>query len=200
VISKAIKVFIVVVTIGVAIYYCYFYAQEVSKLITYGQSGYVESNIITNADSSLMFSRVDTADFTAPPYPSAGDTLLTINDSAATNDALNREFNSPHPAGYEVAIGYRSGQDTLRAVARLQPMPRRTLAIQTVLMFLRFLISVCFFAVGLWAFIKRPDAGAVRALTLFCYAMGAFLMTVVSMIADSYSAISTLHGRHYSGR
>ncbi len=188
-ISKAIKLLIVAITICMALYYGLFYTQEASKLIAYGRSGIIQSSI-TGPDSNIVMSQLDTADFAAPPYPAVGDRILTINDSTATNAILNAHFNSPHPAGYETVITYKSGKDTLRTIVRYQPMTRRTFAFQAVLMFLRFLISVCYLAVGLWAFAKRPDSGAVRALTLFCYAMGGFLMTAVTMISDSYSTIS----------
>ncbi|MCX6834462.1 MAG: hypothetical protein NTW07_04905, partial [candidate division Zixibacteria bacterium] len=188
-IAKTIKVLIIAITICLAVYYGLFYTQEVSKLITYGHSGYVESSI-AGPDSSMLFTQVDTADFGALPFPAVGDRLLTINDSAATSATLNENFNSPHPAGFETVITYQSDRDTLLTVVRSQQMTRRTLAVQAVLMFLRFLISVCYLAVGIWAFAKRPNSGAVRALTLFCYAMGGFLMTAVIMINDSYSTLT----------
>jgi serine phosphatase RsbU (regulator of sigma subunit) len=189
VISKAVKILIIFITVTVAVYYGLFYTQEVSKLVTYGRSGYVQSNVI-GADSNLVFAQVDTLDFATPPIPTVGDRVLYLNDSVATTAGLIAEFASPHPAGYETIIRYQSDGDTLQTVVRSRPLPRRTFVVQAVLMVLRFLISLSFFAVGLWAFAKRPDSGAVRALTLFCYAMGCFLMTVVNMISDTFSSIN----------
>jgi serine phosphatase RsbU (regulator of sigma subunit) len=189
VLSKVIKIFIIAITVGVIIYYGLFYTQEAFKFIGWRESGSTGSSIV-GPDSNLVFTKVDTADFVSRPFPSNGDRLLTINDSSATNAILNKNFSSPHPPGYEVSITYQSKNDTLRTVARSRPLKRYEVAIQVILMALRFFISICFLGVGIWAFVKRPDSGAVRSLTLFCFAMGAFPMTVVTMLNDSYASFS----------
>jgi serine phosphatase RsbU (regulator of sigma subunit) len=189
VLSKAIKILVIIITAGVIIYYGLFYTTEALKFVSWRESGTIAS-LAAGPDSNLVFVRVDTADYVSRPFPAVGDRLLTINDSTATGDIIERYFNSPHPPGYEVGITFQSKNDTLRTVTRHQMLKQRQIVMQVILMALRFLISVCFLGTGIWAFVKRPDSGAVRSLALFCYAMGGFLMTGVNMINDSFSPIS----------
>lgn len=188
-ISKAIKILIIVITICMVIFYGLFYTRDALKFVAFRKSGLLGSSII-GEDSKVILAKVDTADFVSRPFPAQGDQLLTINDTVAEIAIINQHFASPHPPGHEVKITYKSKGDTLRTMVRTRPLRRRQVAIQAVLMALRLLISVCFWGVGFWAFVKRPDSSAVRSLTLFCYAMGGFLMTSVSMINDSYTSLS----------
>jgi serine phosphatase RsbU (regulator of sigma subunit) len=188
-VSRLAKILIVIIAIGMAVYFALFYTRETAKLITYGESGWVAS-VVSGPDSVLTFSRVDTADFVAPPYPNEGDRVIAINDSSVSQAVAYREWGSPHPVGYEIRITYVSKADTLRSLMRFRPVPRETFFLQAAMMFLRFLISISYMAVGIWAFAKRPKSGAVRALALFCLAMSCFVVTFVTMLNNNYSSIS----------
>jgi serine phosphatase RsbU (regulator of sigma subunit) len=183
--SKIIKISIIILTFVFIAYYGLYYTQEFNKYLNYRKSGIVRSTII-GPDSNLVFSQVDTADFLSRPFPKINDRILTVNDTAATLKVLSRYFDSPNRAGTEIYITYLANQNTIKALVRTRPLSNGELLAQGVLMLMRFLISICYLAVGLWAFAKRPNSGAVRALTLFCYAMGGFLMTVITMISANF--------------
>jgi sigma-B regulation protein RsbU (phosphoserine phosphatase) len=185
--SKIIKFLILVITVVVVGYYGMFYFQEADKYLNYRSSGVVQSSL-SGPDSNLVFTRVDTADFISRPYPNIGDRLLMISDTAVTSENLTKYFNSPNPPGAEIGITYLSNQDTLKTEVRTRPPSSSQLAAQTILMFMRFLISICYLAVGIWAFVKRPDSGAVQALVLFSFAMGCFMMTAVTMVGANYAS------------
>ena len=183
--SKIIQIFIIILTIILIAYYGLYYAQEFDKYSNFRKSGVVRSAII-GPDSNLVFSQVDTADFVSRPFPKINDRLLTISDSTATSHVLARYFDSPDTPGTEISITYLSNQDTLKTLVRTRPLGRSQLLGQLTLMSMRFLISICYLVVGIWAFVKRPNSGAVQSLTLFCFAMGAFLISSITMISGNF--------------
>jgi serine phosphatase RsbU (regulator of sigma subunit) len=134
--------------------------------------------------------QIDTADFISPPYPKFKDKLLTINDSVATGAILSKNFSSPNTPGTESSITFLSKTDTLKTTVKSRQLTREQIVAQATIMLTRFLISICYLALGIWAFAKRPNSGAVRSLTLFCFAMSGFMMTVVTMIGANFSTLS----------
>jgi len=161
--SKIIKVFIIALTGFIIVYYGLFYFNEVNKYQNFYKSGMVRSRI-TGPDSSLVFTQVDTLDFVSRPFPKVKTILLQINDSTATTARLNKYFTFPHPPGTLTRIAFIENNDTLTTVVRFRPNTRTELVTQFILMFTRFLLSVFYLGVGLWAFFKRPNSGAVQAL------------------------------------
>lgn len=186
--SKIIQIFIIILTIIFIAYYGLYYAQEFDKYSNFRKSGIVHSAII-GPDSNLVFSQVDTADFVSRPFPKINDRLLTVNDTTATSRILTKYFDSPNSPGTEISITYLSNQDTLKAIVRTRPLSHSQNLAQVVLMLTRFFISIIYIGVGIWAFAKRPNSGAVRALTLFCYAMGSFLTTAITMVGANFTTL-----------
>jgi sigma-B regulation protein RsbU (phosphoserine phosphatase) len=189
VLPKAVKILVIIITVAVVSYYGFFFTQDAIKFANWRKAGMVESNI-GGPDSNTVFATVDTADFVSRPFPSPGDQLLTINDTVVTGQILGNNLNAPHPPGYEVRITYRSKDSTYQTTIKSRPHRPMQVVIQTVLMSLRFLISIGFLIVGIWAFAKRPNSGAVRALTLFCYSLGVFLTTAITSIVGRFGSIS----------
>ncbi len=184
--SKIVRIFIIFLSVTLVVYCCLFYTLEIDKYLNFSKSGVVSSTI-NGPEGNLVFTRIDTIDFVSRPYPRINDKLLTIDDTTATSRILDRYFNSPVPIGKTAGITYLSGPDTLKTTVRMRPLTGNQLWAQAILMFMRFLISISYIAVGMWAFSKRPDSGAVRSLTLFCYSMASLLMTVITMIGGAFT-------------
>ena len=187
--SKIIMIFVVLVALLLLIYSGMFFILEINKYQNYKYSGVVRS-ALTGPDSMIVFSQIDTTDFVSRPFPKIKDKILTIDDSVATNNILTSRFSAPNKPGTETAIVYLSGVDTLRTIVRTRNLTREQLAAQAILMITRGLIAVCYLALGIWAFAKRPKSGAVRVLALFCFAMSGFQLTVVTMIGGKFATIS----------
>ncbi|MBU1936222.1 SpoIIE family protein phosphatase, partial [bacterium] len=139
-------------------------------------------------DSTFVFRRVDSLDFVAPPIPSVADTIISINDSAATRTRWTGYFNSPNPPWQVTPVEYIHNGQTLRTEIRTHPPSYREFFQVLVLQVLRFLISFLFTAVGLWAFFRRPSSAGVRALALFSFAMAGFMISSVRILPDQYAA------------
>jgi len=159
-------------------------------VINWRQSGVIQSDIIVRPDSTIEFVRIDTTDFASKPFPSAGDRVHKIGDSAATYTLWQSNFSSPQPVGRQVRLIFIQKGDTLQTAAQMSPVRTGNLAGTLAIEILRFLISLSYLAVGFWAFYRRPDSGAVRALTLFCFSMSGFLFAAVQTGLNKYASFS----------
>ncbi|SYZ73330.1 putative Phosphoserine phosphatase [Candidatus Zixiibacteriota bacterium] len=188
--SKIIKIVVAFIGIFLALYLTLFYARESTMLARWKSSGTMNSETRVASDSTVQFSRIDTSDFVSRPFPSMNDTVVSIDDSAANIAAWRVHFNSPQTPGTEISIAYREKGDTLRTTVRLSPVSLKDFLTTTLMIVLRFLISMAFWGVGVWAFYKRPNSGAVRALALFCFAMVAFMVGAVRVGIEPYASFS----------
>jgi len=158
--------------------------------VRYRKSGTVFSNVRLLPDSVLVFSTVDTSEYFFPVYPQAGDTLISINDSAAVLSRWNGTFFSPQPSGKYIPLEFKHRGEIFRTTI-LTRLPRGGDFIQILIInILRLVVSVSFIIVGMWAYAQRSDSGGVRALTLFCYAMALFFVNSVSVLSARYGAFT----------
>ena len=175
--------------IGLALfgYLFVFYAAEATKVWNAQRSGTLQSGLRRLDDSTFVFEQVDLRDFPEPPVPRAGDTLVTVADSAARRDVVTRHLNSPLPPGAEVPYSFRQDGHELHGFVRLtSPAPQEVL-LTWILQGVRFLTTLLFVSVALWAFFKRPDSAGVRTLALFSFAMAGFLMASVQVLGDQFA-------------
>jgi sigma-B regulation protein RsbU (phosphoserine phosphatase) len=177
-ISKIFKTFIpaaglvMLVTTGLST------TQHAFRLNKWYSNGDLYSSVEMGEDSTLVFSRIDKRDFSAPPVPEVGDSLLTINGSPAQPRNYARAVNL-EPAGIELKIEYvDSDGDTLETTAVTNPVPRLMFGFFFALFVLRALIGMAFLLAGFWALAKQPDSGAVKALAMFCFSMTAVLLSI----------------------
>jgi serine phosphatase RsbU (regulator of sigma subunit) len=175
--------------IGLALfgYLFVFYAAEATKVWNAQRSGTFQSGLRRLNDSTFVFEQVDLRDFPEPPVPRAGDTLVTVADSAATRDVVTRHLNSPLPPGTEVPYSFRQDGQELHGYMRLTLLDAQEVLLIWVLQAVRFLTTLLFVSVALWAFFKRPDSAGVRTLALFSFAMAAFLMAAVQVMGDTFA-------------
>ncbi|TKJ38453.1 hypothetical protein CEE37_13120 [candidate division LCP-89 bacterium B3_LCP] len=184
---KLLKGFIFVLGTALFLYLLANYAREGTKVVKYYQSGSIESAVSVSEDSVLVFIRVDPADFVSPNLPIVGDTLTSVNDSAATIQSRNEYFIAPRDAGDTFPVVYiHNGKSFSTTMAADQP-DFLTFSSVLILQIIRTILALSFLAVGFWAFLKRPDSAGIRALTMFCYGMAAFFTFMVSALSGRFA-------------
>jgi serine phosphatase RsbU (regulator of sigma subunit) len=191
--ARIIQITIVVIGLLLAAISTLFFIREATMVSSCRVSGTLSSRYYVRGQSTLEFLEVDSADFISPPYPRSGDTIVTIGDTAAVAAVWDKYFDFPHKPGMEVPIRFVSHGDTLSVMARTRLVKTSDLAGTGLIMILRFLLNVSYLALGFWAFFKRRESGAVRALTLFCFAMTSFLMSAVQLGIENYASFSIPH-------
>jgi sigma-B regulation protein RsbU (phosphoserine phosphatase) len=175
-ISKVLKILVPLVGIVVIVAAGLRSTQQIYRLKRWRSGGELHSSVRFEGDSSLVFLEVDERDFTGPPIPASGDSLITINGDPATFELLVREMNL-EPPGKQFEIKYLTGAgDTLTTTAVSTRTPASVFWIVFTLSVLRMIIWIAFAVTGFWAFLKQPASGAVRALALFCFSMAALLV------------------------
>ncbi len=173
-----------------------FFAREATKVQTFLQAGVIQSEArladrtAVGPDSTMVMGWVESEDFIGSVFPTIRDTIVSINDTAATPSRWNMFYGSPRPIGERTQLTWRSQVDgkvhTATIVAR---KPKANVAWGVIsLQVLRFLIAFAFCSVGLWAFFARPNIPAVRALALFCYAITSLMIGNVSVMSGPFAA------------
>ncbi|MEW6014901.1 MAG: SpoIIE family protein phosphatase [Candidatus Zixiibacteriota bacterium] len=185
---RLIKILIYIIAGLLVLIFGLYYTREATILVNFKISGVAGSDVAAAGDSAIIFQSIDTSDFVTAPYPSLGDTILTIGDSAALPGIWSRTFNRTAPLGREVPISFKHAGDTISAIIRTHESSAEQFYSIGALIMLRLLISLSYLTVGIWAFLKRSDSGAVRALALFCFAMGSFTITGVRMEMDGFAS------------
>lgn len=188
--AKIVKWFVAAIGLSILVIFALFFTRETSMVLNWQQSGVIQSDIIVRPDSTIEFAQIDTADFLLKPIPSAGDRVYKIGDSIATYALWQTDFGSPQPVGRQVRLIFIHKGDTLQTTAQMSRVQTSNLVGTLAIEILRFLISLSYLAVGFWAFYRRPDSGAVRALTLFCLAMSGFLFAAIQTGLSKYASFS----------
>jgi len=174
----------------ISVYILMYFTWESTKVVRYYKAGTVTSNVRLLPDSTLVFTTVDTAEYFSGVYPQWGDTLIAINDSAAVISRWNGIFFSPNEPGKSIPLEFVHNGQIFRT-AILTHLPKTTEFLQVlVINILRFLVSISFIIVGIWAYVHRSASGGVRALTMFCYAMALFFVNSVSVLSARYAAFT----------
>jgi serine phosphatase RsbU (regulator of sigma subunit) len=172
------KIIIILVGAIVLVLMLLVMALQTSMVANWTGSGFTMCSIQQVNDSTLTFFGVDSADFVAPPYPTPKDTILTIADSAASEKRWITMLEVRHTPGRQVKITYLDKgavrEATLRTRAVEFPLKLSVLVLQVV----NVLVLLSFLALGFWAFFKRPESPAVRALALYCFAMVTFMARI----------------------
>ncbi|MFH1011777.1 MAG: PP2C family protein-serine/threonine phosphatase [bacterium] len=172
----------------VFIYLFAYFAGEATKVRTWQMSGTANSSVNSAEDSLLVFQRVEPNEFLSKPFPALGDTLKTIRDSTATIARWRDVLGSPKPPWREIPMEFSRDGQTHRTSLWTRVPSYEEFVLVSVLQMLRFLVTVFFVMVGLWAFFKRPDSAGVRALALFSFAMAGFMITSVVAIGTQFAA------------
>ncbi len=188
--AKIVKIAIIVIGSLLAAIFAIFFIREVTMISSLRASGVIQSRYYARRQTTIEFLEVDSSDFASPPYPRTGDTVLTIADTAAIPTTWEKYFDCPNKPGTEISITFLHEGDTLSTRVRTRPTSFSDLAGVGIIMLLRFLLSVSYLILGFWAFSKRSDSGAVRALTLFCFAMASFFMGAVRLGIENYASFS----------
>lgn len=188
--ARIIQIIIVVVGLLLVAISTLFFIREATMVSSYRASGTLQSRYYVRGQSTLEFLEVDTADFISSPYPHAGDTIVTIGDTVAVAAVWDKYFDFPQRPGLEIPIRFVSHGDTLSVTTRTRIGKTSELAGTVLTMVLRFLLNISYLALGFWAFSQRSNSGAVRALTLFCFAMASFFMGAVQLGIENYASFS----------
>ncbi|MBN2071173.1 MAG: SpoIIE family protein phosphatase [Candidatus Krumholzibacteriota bacterium] len=178
--SRIISKAVLVTGIALVLFAALFFTQESYRVIKRKSLGDVNTVLTEGQNGKFIFTSIDSLDYLSPPYPAIGDTLIQVADSLSGRGELSR-LKLSSPPGLEIPIVYKSGEDTLRTVIKTVKVTAFSYSPLAILHFLRVLIAFSFAGVGFWAFMKRPDSGAVRALAMFCYSMTAFMVGAVNL-------------------
>ncbi|MDP8206628.1 MAG: SpoIIE family protein phosphatase [Candidatus Electryonea clarkiae] len=195
--DKIIKSVIVLLGVFLLLYQLVFYAREATKVVAWSSSGRTNTDIRMIQDDSLyVFTAVDTTDFVRGIYPSIGDTLITAADSSSGLHGIEEAVLRPVPAGTRLDVifkhdGIENNSSFVYEDRNLSDIIS-TIALQV----LRFLITISYLLVGMWAFFKRPDSAGVRILALFCLSMTSFMMAGVTVMSSRY-ALFEIPGQTY---
>jgi serine phosphatase RsbU (regulator of sigma subunit) len=166
-----------------------FSIQEVSSFFIWKSSGVAKTQFLQQDDDSVIFSDVDTADFVSPPIPDSGEVIIMMDDTLASIDYVRQNIYKGYKPGKQLNLSYIHDGDTLSTIIRTRPVEKAEIFQDLPVSGLRLLIVIGYLVVGLWAFSKRPDSGAIRALTLFCIAMAGFIITVVTINRDNITGL-----------
>jgi len=163
--------------------------EETSTLLTWSHSGILKTGITVREDSTVVIGNVDSTEFVAGSVPDSGDIVLLSPDSTRDIRNVLRKINKGNSPGTVIDFDFLHDSDTLSARVMTQEVRSTDILTSTLLEILRFLGVIGFFTVGLWAFIKRPNSGAIRALALFSFAMGSFLVGSITIGFDGISGL-----------
>ena len=150
-----------------------YFAWDGSKVLTWGDSGFVLCAVVPLDEGNTSFAFVDRADFAGPPYPAFGDTLLTIEDSTASLQRWIDMLETPHVPGKEVSVTFLHDGNEYTTTMVTRPVQRAHFFTLSLLQILKLIISLSFIALAFLAFFRRSDSTAVRVLMLYCFAMAA---------------------------
>jgi len=162
-----------------------FSIQEISTFLIWKSSGIINTDFVLQDDSTLTFSNVDSTDFKSSPVPDSGDIVLTMDDTTASTDYLRENIFKGYSSGKQMVLAYIHDGDTLSTIIITKRVEKSQIYQDLPITILRLLIVIGYIAVGLWAFIKRPDSGAIHALVLFCIAMANFMIVAVTIGRDN---------------
>ena len=172
--AKLVKGFCIALGVVLLIVMLLIFARDTSRIINWSSSGFVLSSIMV-ADSTVMFWQAVPEDFITSSVPVRGDTLVTINGSAASLDLWIEVLELPHTPGKEATIGYIHDGILHHATMKTRPVQGTHFYSVVVLQILRILIFLSFIALGFWAFFRRPDSPGIRALTFYSFSVSGFV-------------------------
>ena len=191
-INKLVKVFVILITSLVVITVVLFYVGETINFLNWKSSGVIKTGFNFEPDSLVTFADINSEDFISPVIPDSGDTILAIDGYPASEEYLNNTLLKPHPPGREFEFKYVHDTDTSNTIIQSRVTTRKEIVQSFLLSLLRLLIVLSYIGVGLWAFVKRPDSGAVKVLLLFSLSMASIVITTITIGYDQIGRYSNI--------
>lgn len=162
------------------LYQFVFYAQEAVRMKGWLASGGNQTELHGAADSLLVFEDIHPEEFDGP-VPAEGDTLIAVVTAAGDSLAAAAIRAYIAEPGERVQVIYRHEGETLSTGFLFGEHRKVEIAFIFALQITRFLITLGFLLVGLWALNARPDLPGVRALALFSFSMSALMVGGVQL-------------------
>lgn len=187
--NKIAKIFVFLagsVSILIALVFSF---QEISTFFIWKSSGIINTDFVLQQDSTVVFGDIDSTDFESPPLPDSGDMVIAMDDTAASVDYIRENIYKGFPPGKQIILTFLHDDDILSTFIKTKPVKKTEVLQDLPITTLRLLIVIGYIAVGFWAFIKRPDSGAIRALALFCIGMANFMITALTINRDNIQGI-----------
>ncbi len=165
-----------------------FYVREGGALLSWRSSGGIDSEWYRESDEDPWhFNEIYATDFPAPPVPAVGDTLLelwTAGEEPFAPGEIRERIYSP---GQEISLRYRDAEGDRVAVALTTPRSALAQFMQFSADGFRFLTTLGYLLVGIWALLRRSGSAGVRLLALYSFAMAAFMIMAVSLGMTRYA-------------
>ncbi len=190
--KKVLKIIVLAVGILSVVTTVLFIVDDLSTIMVWSSSGVPQSSFTINEDSTIIVNHVDSLDYINSTIPDSGDLVIADIDTTTGFRLELRNIYRGMPIGTELIFDYVHGEDTLTAVLKTRPASNTDKLSNIIIETLRFLGAIGFLLVGLWAFIKRPNAGAIYALSLFSFSMAGFLTASVSISFDGMRGMDIL--------
>ncbi len=175
----------------ILVYQFAFFAQEAQRLIAWIPSGELNFNVSGNLEQGpWIVSSTGKLTVIDGATPAPGDTLVAIVSSAGDSLSAMTLTGTVFAVNDTIHLTLKRGEDTLPSSLRFGEKGGATLVAVTILEIVRFLITIAFLAVGLWALAKRPELAGVRALALFSISMPALMLVGVNLGLNNLPAFS----------
>jgi len=163
--------------------------REYTKVATLTSMGDMWSFLgLSDTSRFALFAEVDQDDFPEPPYPVYGDFLITVDGLPSTQSNYFSVFSPDTPPGREVEIKFSHESIVYTTTVVTRSIPSGIKIQVWVAFILRTLIVAGLFFTGLMGLLRKPDSGAVRALTLFCLALAIEMSFSMGAVADAYAS------------
>ena len=188
--NKIVTALVILIGTITVIYTIMFFIQETSTFYTWQSSGVIGTEFGLGKDSTVIFTDIDSTDYVSSAIPDSGDVILTMDSSAASLEYVRNDIYKGFPPGKDMTLSYIHNSDTLTTTIKTKPIKRSDMWQDVPISLLRLLIALGYCIVGIWAFAKRPNVGAVHALSLFCFAMAVLMINAVHIGRDNIEGIS----------
>jgi serine phosphatase RsbU (regulator of sigma subunit) len=154
-----------------------------------GPSGTKDISRIAKAasDSILVFTTVSEQDFPKGERPLKRDTLVTLNEKAATSDLWGTEIEGLHPIGHTVPITYRHAGEIHSATLVMARFPSDWIAMMWGFLILSSFVGLLYYGIAVFTLYRQGGAVQARVLALLTLT----LCMVVSSILPAMSRSMT---------
>ena len=188
--NKIVTGIVILIGLITVIYTVMFFIEETSTFYTWQSSGVIGTDFGLSKDSTVIFTDIDSTDFKSETVPDSGDVILAMDSTAASLQYVRTNIYRGFPPGKEMTLSYIHKSDTLAAVIKTKPVKKSDMWQDIPISILRLLIALGYCIVGIWAFTKRPNAGAIHALALFCFSMAVLMINAVHIGRDNIEGIT----------
>ncbi len=177
-----------------------FYGQEASRIPGWMNSGELNSSLgDVDGEDRWVFTHADPVDFPGENMPAQGDTLILAVTAAGDTIRAGGWGSTFGEPGEAIDLRYLHEGETFDTELIFGEREFGDLFFAFLMEILRFLITVGFLGVGIWALIKRPDVAGVRALALFSFSMSALMVSGVNFGITRFPAAYEIPGEEIIG-